>query len=46
MTASHGSAGNGPDALPVITTRIEMIGPATITRTRGSFRIAEVSLHR
>jgi predicted outer membrane repeat protein len=43
MTASHGSAGNGPDALPVITTRIEMIGPATITRTSGSFRIAEVS---
>jgi hypothetical protein len=43
MTASHGRAANGPDALPVITTRIEMLGPATITRTSGSFRIAEVS---
>jgi hypothetical protein len=45
MTASHGGAGSvdGPDALPVITTRIEMLGPATITRSSGSFRIAEVS---
>jgi hypothetical protein len=32
MTSSHGRSGNGPDALPVITTRIEMIDPATITR--------------
>jgi hypothetical protein len=43
MTASHGSAANGQEALPVITTPIEMIGPATITRDSGSFRIAEVS---
>lgn len=41
MTSSHG----GPtDALPVITTPIEMIGPATITRdSLLPFRIAEVS---
>ena len=32
MTTSHGSAANGQEALPVITTPIEMIGPATITR--------------
>jgi hypothetical protein len=43
MTSSHGSAANGQEALPVITTPIDMIGPATITRTAGSFRIAEVS---
>jgi hypothetical protein len=44
MTTSHGSAANGQEALPVITTPIEMIGPATITRASGqSFRIAEVS---
>jgi hypothetical protein len=48
MTASHGSAANGQEALPVITTPIAMIGlatnPATITRASGgSFRIAEVS---
>lgn len=44
MTASHGSPANGQEALPVITTRIEMIGPATITRASGQlFRIAEVS---
>jgi len=44
MTSSHGSAANGQEALPVITTPIEMIGPATITRASGqSFRIAEVS---
>jgi hypothetical protein len=43
MTSAHGSAANGQEALPVITTPIEMIGPATITRASGSFRIAEVS---
>ena len=47
LTSSHGSAGNGPTGLPVITTPIEMIGPATITRSTGflapAFRIAEVS---
>jgi len=44
MTTSHGGAAN---ALPVITTPIEMIGPATITNASllglGLFRIAEVS---
>jgi hypothetical protein len=43
MTASHGGAAN---ALPVITTPIEMIGPATVTNASllglGLFRIAEV----
>jgi parallel beta-helix repeat protein len=41
MTSPHG----GPDnALPVITTPIEMIGPATITRSSLlPFRVAEVS---
>jgi hypothetical protein len=43
MTTSHGGAAN---ALPVITTPIEMIGPATITNASllglGLFRIAEV----
>jgi predicted outer membrane repeat protein len=42
LTSAHG----GPtDGLPVITTPIEMIGPATITRANSapSFRIAEVS---
>jgi hypothetical protein len=44
MTSPHGSSANGQEALPVITTPIEMIGPATITRASGgSFRIAEVS---
>jgi hypothetical protein len=44
MTSSHGSAANGQEALPVITTPIEMVGPATITRTAMTpFRIAEVS---
>jgi len=44
MTSSHGDAANGQEALPVITTPIEMIGPATITRSSiFSFRIAEVS---
>ncbi len=43
MTSSHGSLLDGPDALPPITTPIEMIGPATITRASGSFRIIEVS---
>jgi hypothetical protein len=46
LTSSHGSAGNGPTGLPVITTPIEMIGPAIITRSTGPlrpFRIAEVS---
>jgi len=41
LTSAHGGAGNG---LPVITTPIEMIGPATITRSgNGNFRIAQVS---
>ncbi len=40
LTSAHGGT---TDGLPVITTPIEMIGPATITRTAGSFRIAEVS---
>jgi parallel beta-helix repeat protein len=41
MTSPHGGLTN---ALPVITTPIEMIGPATITRTSLLlFRIAEVS---
>lgn len=44
MTSVHGSLANGPDALPVITTPIEMIGPAVITRTALlPFRIAEVA---
>jgi hypothetical protein len=47
MRNSHGSAANGQEALPVITTPIEMIGPGglvTITRSSGAlFRIAEVS---
>jgi hypothetical protein len=45
MTASHGSATNGQEALPVITTPIDMTGPATITRAASAppFRIAEVS---
>jgi hypothetical protein len=41
LTSPHGGLDNG---LPVITTPIEMIGPATITRsTLLPFRIAEVS---
>jgi hypothetical protein len=44
MTTSHGGASN---ALPVITTPIEMIGPATVTNASllglGLFRIAEVA---
>jgi predicted outer membrane repeat protein len=41
MTSAHGGL---TDALPVITTPIEMIGPATITRSSLlPFRIAEVS---
>jgi hypothetical protein len=41
LTSPHGGLANG---LPVITTPIEMIGPATITRsTLLPFRIAEVS---
>ncbi len=44
MTASHGNAAHGQDALPLITTSIELIGPATITRASLlPFRIAEVS---
>jgi predicted outer membrane repeat protein len=44
MTSANGSPANGQEALPVITTPIEMVGPATITRASGeSFRIAEVS---
>jgi hypothetical protein len=47
MTTSHGNAGHGQDALPVITTPIELVGPATITRASllglVSYRIAEVS---
>jgi hypothetical protein len=43
MTTSHGGAAN---ALPVITTPIEMIGPATVANASllglGMFRIAEV----
>ncbi|MEU4769422.1 hypothetical protein AB0H12_39890 [Actinosynnema sp. NPDC023794] len=41
MTTAHGGASN---ALPVITTPIEMIGPATVTNASrlGLFRIAEV----
>jgi hypothetical protein len=43
MTTAHGGAAN---ALPVITTPIEMIGPATVTNASllglGMFRIAEV----
>jgi hypothetical protein len=43
MTSSHGGASN---ALPVVTTPIEMIGPATVTNASllglGMFRIAEV----
>ncbi|PZS31565.1 MAG: hypothetical protein DLM61_08365 [Pseudonocardiales bacterium] len=42
MTSAHG--GGASDALPVITSRVELLGPATITRASGSrFRIAEVS---
>jgi len=41
MTSPHGGLTN---ALPVITTPIELLGPATITRASlGLFRIAEVS---
>jgi hypothetical protein len=41
LTSPHGGLANG---LPVVTTRIEMIGPATITRSSLLlFRIAEVS---
>jgi hypothetical protein len=41
LTSAHGGL---TDGLPVITTPIEMIGPATITRTALlPFRIAEVS---
>jgi parallel beta-helix repeat protein len=44
ISSPHGSAANGQEALPVITTPIEMIGPATIRRAGlGLFRIAEVS---
>jgi hypothetical protein len=46
LTSSHGSAGNGPDGLPVITTVIALVGTASIiTRSRlaPAFRIAEVS---
>ncbi|WP_447007882.1 hypothetical protein ACRAKI_16020 [Saccharothrix isguenensis] len=44
MTAAHGGPSN---ALPVITTPIEMVGPATVTNASllrlGKFRIAEVA---
>jgi hypothetical protein len=40
LTSAHGGL---TDGLPVITTPIELLGPATITRSSGSFRIAEVS---
>jgi hypothetical protein len=47
MTSPHGSPANGDEALPVITTPIEMIGPATIRRSSllglVRFRIIEVS---
>lgn len=40
MTSAHGGPSN---ALPVITTPIEMVGPATVTKASlGMFRIAEV----
>jgi hypothetical protein len=43
MTTAHGGASN---ALPVVTTPIEMVGPATVTNASllglGMFRIAEV----
>jgi hypothetical protein len=43
MTSTHDGL-LGANALPIITTPIEMIGPATITRSSLlSFRIAEVS---
>ena len=42
MASAHGGSAN---ALPVITSRIELIGPAVVTRSSllGFFRIAEVS---
>jgi hypothetical protein len=44
MTSFHGSVANGQEALPVIFTPIEMIGPAVIRRASAvPFRIAEVS---
>lgn len=44
ITSSHGSRSDGPAALPVITTPIELVGAATITRASPqAFRIAEVS---
>jgi hypothetical protein len=44
MTSGHGSLANGQDALPVITTPMELLGPATVTRASAElFRIAEVS---
>ena len=47
MTSGHGSRANGQGALPVIPTPIELLGPATVTRSTllglGTYRIAEVS---
>jgi hypothetical protein len=44
MTSSHGSLANGQDAMPVITTPMELMGPATVTRASAEpFRIAEVA---
>lgn len=44
MTTAHGNPLHGNEALPVITTPIEMLGPATITPSAPlSFRIAEVA---
>jgi hypothetical protein len=44
LTSSHGNAGNGPVGLPIITSVIAFVGtPNIITRTAGTFRIAEVS---
>jgi hypothetical protein len=44
LTSSHGSAADGADGLPVITSVIALVGtPNIITRSSGIFRIAEVS---
>ncbi len=44
ITSNHGNRSDGPAALPVITTPIELVGIATITRASPqAFRIAEVS---
>jgi hypothetical protein len=45
LTSSHGDGGNGPVALPVITSVIELVGTPNIIARSGVpfFRIAEVS---